>query len=66
MIPIYYNSSLQSYVREQILSAVAVIVKRGTLDNKGGDRSSVFADVTQLISSGDLTMVRQEKQNALN
>ena len=48
--------SLQSYVREQILQTVAVILKRGTLET---DHSCdcLFQDVTQLISSGNVTMV---------
>ncbi|XP_071113997.1 exportin-4-like [Haliotis cracherodii] len=50
------NISLQSYVREQILQTVAVILKRGTLDTKGSGCDSLFADVTQLISSGNVTM----------
>lgn len=50
-------SSLQSYVREQILQTVAVLLKRGTLDQKGAKLDSLFQDVTQLISSGNVTMV---------
>lgn len=49
--------SLQSYVREQILQTVAVLLKRGTLDSKGAKLDSLFHDVTQLISSGNVTMV---------
>ncbi|XP_060554653.1 exportin-4-like [Ruditapes philippinarum] len=48
--------SLQSYVREQILQTVAVILKRGTLDPKGARLDGLFQDVTQLISSGNVTM----------
>ncbi|KAL4233256.1 Exportin-4 [Mactra antiquata] len=48
--------SLQSYVREQILQSVAVILKRGTLDVKGASLDGLFQDVTQLISSGNVTM----------
>ncbi|KAL5009683.1 hypothetical protein ScPMuIL_011988 [Solemya velum] len=50
------NISLQSYVREQILQTVAVILKRGTVDTKGANRETLFQDVTQLISSGNVTM----------
>ena len=49
--------SLQSYVREQILQTMAVILKRGTLDTKGASLDSLFNDVTQLIGSGNVTMV---------
>lgn len=42
--------NLQKYVREQILLAVAVIVKRGSLD-KSIDCKSIFHEVSQLISS---------------
>uniref|UniRef100_A0A0L8FKH8 Exportin-4 n=1 Tax=Octopus bimaculoides TaxID=37653 RepID=A0A0L8FKH8_OCTBM len=48
--------SLQSYVREQILQTVAVILKRGTIDEKGASRESLFDDVTRLVSSGNVTM----------
>ncbi|XP_061782080.1 exportin-4 isoform X1 [Nerophis lumbriciformis] len=44
--------SLQKYVREQMLLAVAVIVKRGSLD-KSISCKSVFQEVGQLISSGN-------------
>lgn len=49
--------SLQKYVREQILLAVAVIVKRGSLD-KSINCKSIFHEVSQLISSGNPTVVR--------
>ncbi|ESO89303.1 hypothetical protein LOTGIDRAFT_106479, partial [Lottia gigantea] len=48
--------SLQSYVREQILQTVAVILKRGTLDSKGTGCDNMFTDVTSLIGSGNVTM----------
>lgn len=44
--------NLQKYVREQILLAVAVIVKRGSLD-KSVSCKSVLHEVGQLISSGN-------------
>uniref|UniRef100_A0A3B4ULD5 Exportin-4 n=1 Tax=Seriola dumerili TaxID=41447 RepID=A0A3B4ULD5_SERDU len=47
--------SLQKYVREQILLAVAVIVKRGSLD-KSINCKSIFHEVGQLISSGNPTV----------
>uniref|UniRef100_A0A8C9WSW8 Exportin-4 n=1 Tax=Scleropages formosus TaxID=113540 RepID=A0A8C9WSW8_SCLFO len=47
--------NLQKYVREQILLAVAVIVKRGSLD-KSIDCKSIFHEVRQLISSGNPTV----------
>ncbi|GFR98351.1 exportin-4 [Elysia marginata] len=45
-----------SYVREQILQTVAVILKRATLDKKGKSCDTLFEDVTTLISSGNITM----------
>ncbi|KAH0517800.1 Exportin-4 [Microtus ochrogaster] len=50
---------LQKYVREQILLAVAVIVKRGSLD-KSIDCKSIFHEVSQLISSGNPTVVHRK------
>ncbi|XP_029458384.1 exportin-4 isoform X5 [Rhinatrema bivittatum] len=47
--------NLQKYVREQILLAVAVIVKRGSLD-KSIDCKSIFHEVSQLISSCNPTV----------
>ncbi|KAK7938438.1 hypothetical protein WMY93_001764 [Mugilogobius chulae] len=44
--------NVQKYVREQILLAVAVIVKRGSLD-KSISCKSVLHEVGQLISSGN-------------
>uniref|UniRef100_A0A2K6MUB3 Exportin-4 n=1 Tax=Rhinopithecus bieti TaxID=61621 RepID=A0A2K6MUB3_RHIBE len=54
-IMIFMFYSLQKYVREQILLAVAVIVKRGSLD-KSIDCKSIFHEVSQLISSGNPTV----------
>ena len=47
---------MQSYVREQILQTVAVIIKRGTIDTHDTDKDTLFNDVTQLISSGHISM----------
>ena len=40
-----------------MLQSVAVMFKRGTIDSKASDRELLFSDVTQLISSGNLSMV---------
>lgn len=48
---------MQSYAREQILQTVAVILKRGTIDIKGASCDSLFQDVTNLVASGNVTMV---------
>ncbi|CAG5123634.1 unnamed protein product [Candidula unifasciata] len=48
--------TLQSFVREQILQTVAVILKRATLDKKGKSCDRLFEDVSTLISSGNITM----------
>lgn len=55
-------SSLQKYVREQILLAVAVIVKRGSLD-KSINCKSILLEVGQLISSGNPAVVRETQLN---
>ncbi|XP_069058368.1 exportin-4 [Pleurodeles waltl] len=47
--------NLQKYVREQILLAVAVIVKRGSLD-KSIDCKSIFNEVSHLINSCNPTV----------
>ncbi|KAH9500213.1 Exportin-4 [Bulinus truncatus] len=51
-----FVNTLQSYVREQILQTVAVILKRATLDKKGKSCDGLFEDVSALISSGNITM----------
>ena len=51
--------SLQGYVREQMLQAVAVIFKRGTVETKAKGREGLFNDVSQLIGSGDTSLVSQ-------
>lgn len=47
-------------MREQILQTVAVILKRGEVDVKGASRDNMFQDVTNLVSSGNVTMVRKK------
>ena len=54
----FHLLSLQNYVREQMLQAVAVIFKRGTVDTPSANRENLFNDITQLISSGNISMVR--------
>ncbi|XP_071481879.1 exportin-4-like [Diadema antillarum] len=51
-----HKPGLPSYVREQILQAVAVIFKRGTVESKEAGREGLFSDISQLIASGDPTM----------
>uniref|UniRef100_UPI00358FA5D2 exportin-4 isoform X2 n=1 Tax=Myxine glutinosa TaxID=7769 RepID=UPI00358FA5D2 len=49
--------TLQRFVREQALQAVAVIVKRSAVDSGSGPACQpVLAEVGQLVSSGDLAM----------
>ncbi|XP_030851230.1 exportin-4-like [Strongylocentrotus purpuratus] len=48
-----HKPGLPSYVREQILQAVAVIFKRGTVESKENGREGLFADISQIITSGD-------------
>ncbi|KAF7215303.1 exportin-4-like [Nothobranchius furzeri] len=52
---VLHRPNLQKYVREQILLAVAVIVKRGSLDESINCKS-IFHEVGQLISSGNPTV----------
>ena len=40
-----------------MLQAVAVIFKRGTVDTPSANRENLFNDITQLISSGNISMV---------
>ena len=52
-----FTFRLQNYVREQILQAVAVMFKHGTVDKRHTNQDTLFTDITQLISSGNLSMV---------
>ena len=55
----YVCARLQSYVREQLLATVAVIVKRARLDPQSDNSSNteLFSNIGQLVSSGDLSLV---------
>lgn len=53
--------SLQSYVREEIFQTMAVIFKRGILDENSMAKHKIFDEVTQLIATGDISMVTQLK-----
>ena len=54
--------SLQGFVREQMLQAVAVIVKRATLDDSSSARETLFSDVASLIRSDNMSVVRPQLQ----
>ena len=54
---IILSDSLTAYVREEIFQTLAVIVKRGILEHDSIAKDKIFNEVTQLISTGDLTMV---------
>lgn len=49
--------SIQKYVKEQVLHVVAIICKRGILENSLATQESLLRDVTQLISSNNREMV---------
>lgn len=48
---------VQKYVKEQVLQVVAVIFKRGTLDGNEEAWSSLFSDLSRLISDSNTSMV---------
>lgn len=49
------NTSLQNYVREQILQVVAIIFKLGTLEDTEA-RAKLIAQMSQLLNGGNKTM----------
>ena len=61
-------SSLQKYVIEKSLQCVAVIIKRGTLDDLTGysPLQNLMASVHQLFASNDLHMVRAYRIICIN
>ena len=44
-------------MREEIFQTLAVIVKRGMIESDAIAKDKIFNEVTQLISTGDLSMV---------
>ena len=44
-------------MREQVLQAVAVIFKRASLDAGMINKEALYTEVTQLIATGDLSLV---------
>lgn len=49
--------SLASFVRERILQVIAVMVKRGSVEDFGIERSSIVAEIENLIINGDTVKV---------
>ena len=47
------KTTLSAYVRERILQVVAIMVKRGSVEDLGADRGQILNDVEQLVISGD-------------
>ena len=44
-------------MREQLLQAVAMIFKRGTVESNDKDMTTLFKDVEGLIQTGELSLV---------
>ena len=49
--------SIQKYVKEQVLQVVAIICKRGILENSRLIQESLLRDITQLLSSNNRELV---------
>jgi hypothetical protein len=49
--------SLAPFVRERILQVIAVMVKRGSVEDFGIERSSIVAEIENLIINGDTVKV---------
>lgn len=49
--------ALPSYVQDRILQVIAIIVKRGSVDDLGKERSSIISDVEQMIVDADPSKV---------
>ena len=49
--------TLAPYVRERMLQVIAIIVKRGSVDDLGEERKELLNEVENLIRSGDLPRV---------
>lgn len=47
------KTTLSAYVRERILQVVAIMVKRGSVEDLGANRGQILNDVEQLVLSGD-------------
>ncbi|XP_058796622.1 exportin-4-like [Phymastichus coffea] len=46
--------TLAPFVRERILQVIAIMVKRGSVEDLGKDREEILNEVEQLVVSGDL------------
>ena len=55
-----YLLRIEKYVKEQVLQVVAIICKRGILENSHIIQESLLRDVTQLMSSNNREMVGAE------
>lgn len=49
--------SLAPFVRERILQVIAIMVKRGSIEDLGEERNEILNEVEKLIMSGDLPRV---------
>lgn len=49
--------TLAPFVRERILQVIAIMVKRGSVEDLGKDREEILNEVEQLIVSGDMPRV---------
>lgn len=49
--------TLAPYVRARILQVIAIIIKRGSVDDFGQERGHILNEVESLIRNGDLPKV---------
>lgn len=53
------RSTLPPFVRERILQVIAIMVKRGSVEDFGRHRGELLSEVENLILNGDHSRVRQ-------
>ena len=52
--------TLAPFVRERFLQVIALMIKRGSIDDFGEERKALLNEVEGLIMSGDLPRVRMK------
>ncbi len=56
------NPVLSNYIRERIVQVIAIIIKRQSVEDLGEDRRLVLGEVRQLITGGNMQMVRKQSK----
>lgn len=59
------SRELPSYVQDRILQTIAIIIKRGSVDDFGAERANILNDVENMIVDSSAKKVRPHKMNQI-